>query len=245
MAKSIQYSFERYEKKYFVSPEQQSCLLSQMQSHIRADDDGEYTIGNVYYDTDDWRLIRASIEKPAYKEKLRVRGYGVPTEDSRIFIELKKKYNGLVYKRRITTEACRAEPFLYGLEPPRLYGQIGQEIAWFQQFYQTTPKVFIAYDRVAFAGTDDPALRITFDTNMRWRDTGLDLSLGNDGQPLLADNRILMEIKMPGACPIWLSRLLSETGIFPVSFSKYGTCYREHILKPKISQTKKEVVCCA
>lgn len=240
MANKIQSSFERYEKKYFLTTSQQKYLLSKMQPYIKADDYGEYTICNIYYDTDDWRLIRESIEKPVYKEKLRVRSYGIPEDDGKVFVELKKKYNGVVYKRRITAKANMVEPILYGLEPESLCGQIGQEITWFQKFHQTKPKVFIAYDRIAFAGTENPGLRITFDTNMRWRDRDLDLRLGDYGQPILSDNRILMEIKMPGACPLWLSRLLSETEIFPVSFSKYGTCYREHILKKENNKTKKE-----
>ena len=243
MAKAIQYSFQRYEKKYFLTPVQQTHLLSQMQPYLKSDDYGNYTICSLYYDTDDWRLVRASMEKPVYKEKLRVRSYGVPKEDGEVFVELKKKYDGIVYKRRIAMEAYRTEPFLYGLEPGHRYGQIGREISWFQKVYQATPKIFIAYDRTAFAGIDDPNLRITFDTNLRWRDTGLDLCLGDHGQPLLDTDQVLMEIKMPGACPLWLSHLLSEEGIFPTSFSKYGTCYRKHLLKA--SKINKEAFHCA
>lgn len=243
MAKTIQCSFERYEKKYFITPVQQKYLLSRMQPYLKEDDFGKYTISNLYYDTIDWQLIRASIEKTAYKEKLRVRSYGVPTENSKIFVELKKKCAGIVYKRRITTEVYRVEPFLCGLMPDSYYGQIGREISWFQKLYHSAPKVFIAYDRMAYAGIDDPNLRITFDTKMRWRDTDLDLCLGDYGQPLLTTEQVLMEIKMPGACPLWLSHLLSETDVFPTSFSKYGTCYREHILKNEMNQ--KEAFHCA
>lgn len=245
MTDAIQHSFERYEKKYFLTPIQQKLLLSRMRPYMRADEYGKYTICNIYYDTDDWRLIRASLEKPDYKEKLRVRSYGVPAKDDRVFVELKKKCGGVVYKRRITTETYLAEPFLYERATDRSYGQIGREIAWFQKFYRAVPKVFIAYDRAAFAGIDDPELRITFDTHMRWRDADLDLCLGDHGQPLLDTDEILMEIKFPGACPLWLSRLLSEMGVFPTSFSKYGACYQEHILKPELGNIKKEVHLCA
>lgn len=169
----------------------------------------------------------------------------MPTENGKVFVELKKKYNGVVYKRRITTQAVRVEPFLCGLEPDRIYGQIGQEIAWFQKFHRTQPRVFIAYDRTAFAGTEDPELRITFDANMRWRETDLDLRLGDFGEPILSTDKILMEVKMPGVCPLWLSRLLSEAGVFPTSFSKYGTCYREHILNKLPDNIKKEAHHCA
>ena len=229
MAAQIKNCFERYEKKYRLTAEQQRTILEGMRPYMKKDAYGAYTICNIYYDTDDWRLIRASLEKPVYKEKLRVRSYGVPEEDGRVFVELKKKYDGVVYKRRITTEAREAAPLLAG-SVPNGHGQIGQEILWFQQFYGAKPKVFIAYDRLAFAGIDDPELRITFDTNLRWRDTDLDLRLGDDGAPITEPGMILMEIKIPGVCPLWLSQLLSRAEVFPTSFSKYGYCYQHHIL---------------
>lgn len=168
---AIQCCFERYEKKYCLTLSQQRFLLERMTPYMKKDAYGEYTICNIYYDTDDFRLIRASLEKPIYKEKLRVRSYGVPQEDGRVFVELKKKFDGVVYKRRITTGIQNVEPFLSGELPGENFGQIGREIGYFQSFYQTVPKVFIGYDRLAFAGIDDPQLRITFDTNLRWRDT--------------------------------------------------------------------------
>lgn len=153
----------------------------------------------------------------------------MPEADGRVFVELKKKYDGVVYKRRITTEAREAAPFLAG-SVPNGHGQIGQELLWFQQRYGAKPRVFIAYDRLAFAGIDDPELRITFDTNLRWRDTALDLRLGDYGAPITDPGMILMEIKLPGVCPLWLSQLLSRAEVFPTSFSKYGYCYQHHIL---------------
>ena len=229
MAAQIKNCFERYEKKYRLTAEQQRLILEGMRPYMKKDAYGAYTICNIYYDTDDWRLIRASLEKPVYKEKLRVRSYGVPEEDGRVFVELKKKYDGVVYKRRITTEAREAASLLAG-SVPNGHGQIGQEILWFQQFYGAKPKVFIAYDRLAFAGIDDSELRITFDTNLRWRDTALDLRLGDYGAPITDPGMILMEIKLPGVCPLWLSQLLSRAEVFPTSFSKYGYCYQYHIL---------------
>ena len=227
----IQYSFRRYEKKYVLSPRQQEQLLQRIAPYMKEDVFGSYTICNIYYDTPDWRLIRASLEKPAYKEKLRVRSYGVPTETDRVFVELKKKYDGVVYKRRVTMRADEAAPFLACQLPDGSFGQIGQEIRWFQRHYRTQPGVFIAYDRLAFAGQEDPQLRLTFDTNLRWRDTQLDLCMGDWGAPILQGEDILMELKLPEACPLWLTHALTEVGAFPTSFSKYGTCYKEHILK--------------
>ena len=101
---AIQCCFERYEKKYCLTLSQQRFLLERMTPYMKKDAYGEYTICNIYYDTDDFHLIRASLEKPVYKEKLRVRSYGVPEEGDRVFVELKKKFDGVVYKRRVTAD---------------------------------------------------------------------------------------------------------------------------------------------
>ena len=160
---AIQCCFERYEKKYCLTLSQQRFLLERMTPYMKKDAYGEYTICNIYYDTDDYRLIRASLEKPVYKEKLRVRSYGVPTDGGRVFAEIKKKYDGVVYKRRITASPADAAAFLRTGQSAQPLGQIGREIAWFQHTYHAGPKVFLAYDRAAFSGADDPAVRITCD----------------------------------------------------------------------------------
>lgn len=241
MAEGIQCCFERYERKYRLTKAQQRLILNGMRNHMKADNYGRYTICNIYYDTDNWRLVRASIEKPVYKEKLRVRSYGVQDDDGKVFVELKKKYDGVVYKRRITTAPETAKDFLGGEIPGSSFGQIGREIEWFQSFYSAVPKVFIGYDRLAFAGIEQPELRITFDTDIRCRTTELDLRLGDHGALILPHDEVLMEIKLPGVCPIWLSELLSEVGAFPTSFSKIGYCYTNNILK----SGKKEALSCA
>lgn len=227
---AIQFTFARYETKYFLTPAQQAAVLAALHAHAIPDEFGSYTICNLYYDTDDWRIIRASLEKPVYKEKLRVRSYGTPAQNGEVFAEIKKKCEGVVYKRRITA-AAEAVMRDLGLAALREGGQIGREIAWFQQLNRTRPRVFLAYDRTAFAAADDPSVRITFDQNIRWRTTALDLRAGSAGRPLLPDDRILMELKLPGVCPLWLSRLLSEVGAYPASFSKYGEFYRTQVLK--------------
>lgn len=241
MNKPIITCFERVEKKYFLSPEQYRNFLESLAPYVRADAYGEYTICNLYYDTDDYRLIRASIDKPVYKEKLRVRSYGVPAADSAVFVELKKKYDSVVYKRRITSTPRAAQALLRGVHPAGAQSQIQKEIEYFQQFHRTQPKVFIAYDRLAFQGTENSALRITFDRNMRYRLDRLDLMAGDDGAPILQTDDILMEIKIPGACPLWLTRLLTEYGIYSASFSKYGECYRAHILRDNKKLYTKEM----
>ncbi len=242
MSTMIKSNFKRYEKKFFLSPEQYKLFVQKINEYVIPDEHPNYTICNIYYDTDDFRLIRASIEKPIYKEKLRLRSYGVPDADSKLFLELKKKYDGVVYKRRITTVNSKVNEILEGNDPFTKGNQITKEIEYFQSFYKTSPKVFLAYDRQAFKGKENEELRITFDTNMRYRLSDVDLFSGDKGEKLIEGDDILMEIKIPGACPLWLTHILSELKINSVSFSKYGTCYREHILKDNKEIYKKEML---
>lgn len=234
MAKGTQFCFERREKKYILTPESYSRLMGALKPHLRSDAYPRSQILNIYYDTDDYSVIRASIEKPVYKEKLRLRSYGVPADNGAVFAELKKKFDGIVYKRRCALTAVNACDYLNRGLPAPADGQIMDEIDYFLQSVKPLPKVFIGYDRTSYAGIADPALRVTFDTNLRWRTDNLDLRKGASGILLAPQDFILMEIKIPGAAPVWLSQMLSRHGIFPSPFSKYGTWYKQQVLGAKI-----------
>ena len=222
--------FKRYEKKYLLSREQYEKLFRELQDHIVPDAYHRSTVCSIYSDTDDYELIRRSIEAPVYKEKLRLRSYNVPGADDTVFIELKKKYKGMVYKRRVPMGARAAMAYLAGEQPPAESSQMTREIDWFLRQNAVKPKAFIACDRYAWVDRENAELRITFDENLRWRTDRLDLTLGSDGETLTEPGAVLMEIKIPGTAPLWLAHLLSDQRIFPTSFSKYGTCYKNHIL---------------
>ena len=222
-------TFQRYEKKYMLTRKQCTALMKCLTGWLQPDQYGSYTISNIYYDTDNFDLIRMSIEKPVYKEKLRMRCYGSPEAGNPVFLELKKKYDGVVYKRRAELSYDDAKQFMAGIPCGEGDTQIMKEIGYFLSVYPVKPKVFLCYDRVALAGTQDEGLRITFDTGIRFRQTSLSLNKGNWGTDLLDRDKILMEVKVPGAFPLWISRAFSELGIFPASFSKYGSCYTTHL----------------
>lgn len=226
-----QLTFKRYEKKYLLSPEQYKTLRLELDRHIMPDQYFQSTVCSVYYDSNSYALIRHSLERPVYKEKLRLRSYNVPGPEDTVFVELKKKYKGIVYKRRVAMGAQEAEDYLALRRAAPEDSQITREIDFFLRENPVAPKVFIACDRSAYVAKDDPELRITFDENLRWRETALSLTAGSEGQPLLEPGQVLMEIKIPGAAPLWLARILSDLALFPTGFSKYGTCYRNEILK--------------
>ena len=230
MGNEVQCCFKRIEKKYLLTPAQYRAMRQGMAPYVTADQYANYTICNLYYDTEDFQLIRTSLDKPVYKEKLRMRSYGVASDDSRVFLELKKKFDGVVYKRREILDAAAAARYLHQGRKPDRDSQIFREIDYFMESYHPVPQVFIAYDREAWAGIENPELRVTFDTRLRARTTRLDLRLGDDGAPILPPDQVLMELKIPGAAPLWLARLLSENGIFSTSFSKYGTWYKQELL---------------
>ena len=218
-------TFRRVEKKYRLTPTQKDALLSLIGPHLTPDAHGRSTICSLYLDTPDHRIIRASIIAQAYKEKLRLRSYGTPKMDDEVFLEIKKKFKGVVYKRREIMTLRQAMAYISGGEKP-CDSQIMQEIDYAMHFYhQPQPMMLIAYEREAYFCADNPDLRITFDTNVRARDTALRLEEGSDGIRLLPEDAIMMEIKTDGAMPVWLAQALSQCSILPARFSKYGTAY--------------------
>lgn len=228
-------TFKRYEKKYLLSAEKYSQLMERLEQYIIPDRFHKSTVCSIYYDTENFELIRHSIEKPVYKEKLRLRSYNVPGPEGEVFVELKKKFKGIVYKRRVRMTAAQASAYLSGECAAPMDTQTTRELDWVLKSHALSPKVFIACDRFAYVAKDDENLRITFDKDLRWRETELDLTMGCHGKPVLKDGQVLMEIKIPGAAPIWLAHLLSELEIYPQSFSKYGSCYKNELLDKYIN----------
>lgn len=225
--------FKRYEVKFLITREQQKRILLAMEPYMKADAYGRTTIRNLYFDTERYLLIRRSIEKPIYKEKLRVRSYRRATPDSTVFVELKKKYNHVVYKRRIALSQREAEIWLDGGTPPK-ETQITKEIDYFLRYYAPLrPTVFLSYERVAFYARDGSPFRVTFDENVLCRTDNLSLCEEVGGRSLLPEDKVLMELKCPGGIPLWMTEILSREKIYKTSFSKYGTAYRDLIFKNK------------
>lgn len=233
------YVFQRVEKKYLLSEDKYNLFMERIEPYMVQDHYGLHTICNIYYDTDTYELIRHSIEKPEYKEKFRIRSYGVPNKDDTVFLEIKKKWDGTVYKRRIPLTLDEVKKYLDTYEDSTFASQISKEIKYFFRFYQPSPKLFLAYDRIAFFGKDNSDVRITFDQNIRSRHDELDLAAGDYGRTLLDSSLYLMEIKVPSAFPMWLSSILSELKIYPTSFSKYGNIYKRDLVE---STAKQKVV---
>lgn len=223
--KETAFTFKRFEKKFLMSAETYDRFMQTAGEHIVPDEYFRSLVNSIYYDTDDYYLIRNSLDKPVYKEKLRVRSYGTPAEDGIAFVELKKKYKGIVYKRRIQTTPAAAEQWLDGRTAAPFESQITREIDWFLQMNRVRPRVMVSCDRVSWKDKENPELRFTFDHAIRTRDTDLHLYSGGYGENLLAEGQSLMEIKIPEAAPMWLAHLLSDEKIFPTSYSKYGTYY--------------------
>lgn len=214
----MQTVFKRYESKYLINKEQYMKLLSLIKDKMKQDIYGHSTICNIYYDTDSFLLIRNSLEKPLYKEKLRLRNYNLSNQ---YFLELKKKYKSVVYKRRIVLDKEEMDDFLCTLNATN---QIQKEIAYFYKFYRNIKKkMFISYNREAYYGENE--LRITFDTNLLYRNYDLNLDNGPYGKEIISKDQILMEIKAINAMPIWLTNFLTYEKIFKTSFSKYGKAY--------------------
>ena len=225
--------FKRHELKYIISLNQMNSLIQILELYMNEDKYFKSTIRNIYYDTPNYLLIRTSIEKPEYKEKLRIRSYKTVNKDDEVFVELKKKYKKIVYKRREILPYNSARLFLDKKVRPNDL-QITKEIEYTLNYYQDLkPTIFLSYDRLAYIGKEDLNFRITFDRNIMWRDYDIDLSKEAYGDLILDQDLVLMEVKTVMGLPRWLLDFLGENKIYKVSFSKYGNVYKEIINKEK------------
>lgn len=229
--------FNRYEHKYLLDKEIYKKVINIMDTYMELDayniNHKPYTIANIYYDTNDDYLIRTSLSKPDYKEKLRLRAYGVPDKKSKVYLEIKKKYKGLVNKRRTALYLNEAYKLAASGEMPEIKEymneQVLKEIEYFLSVYKLKPKVYIAYDRIAYFEKGNPDLRISFDMNIRSRRYEIGLDRGDYGELLLERDLYLMEVKTAMAKPLWLTKMLTELDIKRSNFSKYGTEFKNYI----------------
>jgi hypothetical protein len=232
--------FKRYEIKYVITAGQKERILKAMQPYMEPDRFGRSTVRNIYFDTDDFVLARHSIAKPDFKEKLRIRSYAKAAEDSIVFVELKRKFDGVVYKRRLGLPEADAMRWMAGSADPLIIRetrsespQVAGEIEYFAGLYSgLKPVLYLSYDREAFrmkkgASTADGGteFRVTFDNNILCRESDLSLESDAYGSSILEEGKFLMELKCPGAIPLWMTKILSEEHLYKTSFSKYGTAY--------------------
>ena len=220
---------KRYELKYLISKTQQDFFLENLEGHMQADKFGLTSIASLYYDTPDYRLIRTSIDKPLFKEKIRLRSYGLVSETSPVFLELKRKAYGVVYKRRVQSTVPQVDKFFAGEGDVCAGGQINRELTYFRDYYgELAPSCLIIYDRTAYFEPDGD-LRLTIDADPRFRSDQLDLRVSMDGESLLPEGYSILEIKIQQAIPLWLTRILSEGKMYKTGFSKYGEAFKRQL----------------
>lgn len=225
--------FQRYEKKYLLTEAQYTRVVEAIREKMIPDAHARYSIKNIYFDTEDYDLIRTSVDGADYKEKLRLRAYGTwdRNTNNRVFLEIKKKYDGIVYKRRIGMAFPDAMFYVFSGERPEGLNDLeASEFDFFLKRHRIVNRTFLTYDREAYAASDGSELRITFDTNIRYQTSGFyfDEKQASEQVPVMG---VLMEIKNPMSMPLWVAQMLSKYQIRPYSFSKYGAVYRNSILK--------------
>lgn len=245
-------SFKRYEKKFLLSKQQYDELIPILSEYMNPDkfckDGKNYSIYNIYYDTKDNSVIRHSIDKPYYKEKLRLRSYYIPkSNDDTVFLELKKKINGIVNKRRVVLTLGEAYDFLEkGIKPKTndyINNQVLNEIDYYLENNEIYPTVYIGYIRNAYFAKDNPDFRITFDSRITTRRDDLALEKGFYGEDLLGKNQYLMEVKILGAIPVWFTKILSDLKIYNTHFSKYGNEYMRYTQNINKNNLRRKNVC--
>ena len=223
--------FQRFELKYLLTDSQQQRVLQAMEPYMEPDAYGNTTIRNVYYDTDTFLLARRSLERPVYKEKLRLRSYDRATAESPVYVELKKKFDHVVFKRRVCLPRQEATDWLTGRRHCGLDSQICREVDFFLNHYGTLgPRVFLAYDRQAYYDRTNRDFRVTFDRAICCRRDRLSLESPVSGVQLLPPGQVLMELKCAGGIPLWMTQTLSREKLYKTTFSKYGMAYKQLIV---------------
>jgi hypothetical protein len=217
--------FKRYEQKYLLQQDQYHNFLNLMGDAFQSDKYGPSTIYTVYYDTPDHRIIGKAFTKAVFREKLRLRSYGIPGPGINVYVEIKKKYNGIIYKRRFPVDFENLKDLYTLPSPPSAEEGLFDEFRFFYQRYSLAPVFFLSYNRVALESKSDKRLRLTFDTNIRWRSDNFDFTHGNSGYPLLKADECLMELKTVEPIPLYVSNCLTKNKIFPASFSKSKLAY--------------------
>ncbi len=253
--------FNRTEIKYQLNDKLCHEFRERLKPYMEADayskGDDCYLISNIYYDTPDNELIRRSLDKPVYKEKLRLRSYGTRKPEDTVFLEVKKKYDGIVNKRRTKIILQDAYRFIDNKTftnadgttelPEFMNTQVMKELTYFVNCYRNIqPALYLSYERSAMFSKTDSNLRMTFDRNIKTRRYDLGLHYGDYGDLLLPEGIWIMEIKADAAIPVWLTELLTEYKVFPNTFSKYGTEY-SRTMKEKLNlhEKKQEVLICS
>lgn len=230
-------TFNRVEEKYIVTTKIYNSIIKDIENYMVFDEyskDGKfYQICNIYYDTEDDNLIRTSIQKPKYKEKFRLRSYGIPSYDTKVFLEVKKKFKGVVNKRRTILTLRESYNFANTNIIPEIKEymnpQVLKELKYSFDLYKLLPKVFISYERRAMFGKEDSSFRVTFDRNIIGRREDIGLEYGIFGERIIDRDMMVMEIKFSERIPLWFIKILRKYNLEKTSFSKYGTEYTNYL----------------
>lgn len=224
--------FRRVEKKYVITKKQYLALIEAIKGKMLEDEHGKSTICNIYFDTEGYELIRHSITKPIFKDKIRLRSYNIPTKNSKIYLEIKRKYDGVVSKRRIETSLSNF--YLYIEDSKNIEeSQIKKELDYYFKYYNLKESMFLSYERTAYYDNLNRDFRLTFDSNILARNYDLQIEKGNYGIPILNKDKYIMEVKTLGAMPIWFVKILNEEKICPCGFSKYGEAYKQLVISKR------------
>ncbi len=223
--------FRRIEKKYMLNTKQYNEVLKRMNSKMKEDAYGVSKICNIYFDSPNYELARRSIEKPFYKDKVRLRSYNTPNKDSKVYLEIKRKVYGVVTKRRIALILKDAEKYLKFGKMQHEDMQVANEIDYYFKYYDLEPKAYISYDRCAYYDINDENFRITFDRNIIARTDDLDLKIESYGEKILPDYNYVMEVKTLGAIPLWFVKIISDLKLQQCTYSKYGEVYTNIIME--------------
>ena len=225
--------FRRVEEKYIINKSQFKKINELLKEYMVEDEHGQSKICNIYFDSNQHDLGRRTISKPFFKEKVRLRSYNTPNKESKVYLEIKRKCDGVVGKRRIEMKLDEFNSYIKNSNSVSNQNkQIKMELDYCFKLYGLKPAMYVSYDRIAYYEKNNPDFRITFDNNIVAREENLNLEKGSYGESIMENDKYIMEVKTLSAMPIWFVRILNSLNIIPGSFSKYGEAYKQFVLEP-------------
>ena len=217
---------DRMEQKYFVSFDKYNKLMKLINNKLVKDKYFSERIYNIYFDNDEYEFMTKSLDKPLYKEKVRLRSYETKDKNSNVFLEIKKKFQGHGNKRRVVINYNEAKDYIDNKIIPNTNKQIMGELDYTFKKNNLKPKISLTYDRLSYAFKEDESYRVTFDTNIRYSNKKVDL-VDLDDEYCLFNDGYIMEVKTLKGYPSWFIKALNELKLYPVSYSKVGEAYKE------------------
>jgi len=235
----------RNEKKYLVPNAILPNLRNRFAPFLEADEYSEseknypeYTVRSIYFDSNGKDSYFEKIEGLKNRKKIRIRGYGHQSSNTKVVLEIKRKLEDRVTKNRASVPYEQLDNLIRTGDLETCFGKSksskkedASRFLYNIKRYNLMPQNQIVYDREAYHGRFDPGMRVTFDKNIRYRPAPKVTQLFLDfGLKRAWIGYFILEVKyFNGEMPTWAKSIIEEFELKHEALSKYAKCVEESL----------------